>query len=237
LSETAARFVYDVQDITKTAYQTRNLLRFVNNIRQLSNDINDLMKSPTIDKYFWTAVQLMRTITSLRRLLRLLRAASSTGAVLGGIAEVVGGDMGVGMGPTLPPPFMGFAPMSVAITANRNSTPIGIDYLDISMIPEESREAVQGVLERDAPNTVEDAYRSLQSQVKVWTGRLGGSIRWFPEPMGVSIQAGEYYADWVEEGHQSFTGYHYLQYAADMARMRLPGKIREELNKVINKEA
>jgi len=91
LSETAARFVYDVQDITKTAYQTRNLLRFVNNIRQLSNDINDLMKSPTIDKYFWTAVQLMRTITSLRRLLRLLRAASSTGSAKARMAVTTAG--------------------------------------------------------------------------------------------------------------------------------------------------
>ena len=234
MSRASVQFIYDVRDVTKTVYQTRNLLRFVNNIRQISNDVQDLIKNPNMAKAFWTLIQIMRTIGSLRRLLRSLRSASREGALLGGLGSIK--EMLIYDEPDTPlPPTIGFQPFMMRVSANRNQSPISIDAIDLSMIPQEFSESVQMVLERDAPNVVEDAQRILESKVINWTGKLAASIQWYPEPMGVRINAGEFYADWVEEGQRSFTGYHYMQEAADLARMRLPEQIRAELNKVINK--
>lgn len=231
----SAQFLYDTRDVTRTVYQTRNLLRFVNNIRQLSNDVQDLMKEPNMAKAFWTLIQLMRLISSLRRLLRSMRSVTREAALLGGLGEIR--EILIGDVPdTTVPPLIGFQPFMMRVSANRNQSPISIDAIDISMIPQEFAESVQMVLERDAPNVVEDAQRILESKVINWTGRLAASIRWYPEPMGVRISADEFYADWVEEGQRTFTGYHYMQEAADLARMRLPEQIRAELNKIVNKQ-
>lgn len=150
------------------------------------------------------------------------------------------GEIPIGDGPIIPPPFAGFAPMTVNVEAFRENMPMGLDGIDISMIPEESMEAVQRVLEADAPLTVEDARRILESRIiypERSTGDLSGSISWMPQSFGTRIYAGMPYSWWVEQGQRIFTGHWYMRDATEEARMRLPQKIRDELGKIIKGEA
>lgn len=233
--ETTVRFVYEMKDVTKTIYQTRALLRSINNIRLITRDIQEVMKAPNLANVFWLLVNLSRMYNTLRRLLRLLRSATKEAALLGGIIEIP--ERIIGDGPTIPQlPMMGFAPMEMRVEAFRENIPMGLDGIDLSMIPEQSMEAVQRVLEEDAPITVEDAKRILVSRIiypELSTGWLESSISWMPEAFGTRIYAGAHYAWWVEQGHQTFLGHHYLKDATDMARMRLPEKIRNELSKIL----
>lgn len=226
-------FSHSFNDINASVNQTHALLRSINAFRQTFNDINNLIKKPTLVNFFWTAVQLIRTYRTIRRLMKLAAIGSSKAASVVGIAAAMA-EPDIGPEPVIPETVMSFAPMEVSIEAFKENTPMKLESLDLSMIPEQSRGAVQRILEDDAQITVEDAYMMLESQVKVWTGNLGNSIQWQPQTNGVRIFADAYYAYWVERGHDTFPGYWYMNYAFNNARMRLPLKIRAELNNIIN---
>lgn len=243
MSNVYAEFLYEVKDIHGTIRQTQSLLRFVNNLRQTFNDINDLMKAPTIGKYFWTLIQILRTYQSLRRLLKLLQAASGKAAVLGGIGEVAG--VISGAEPAIPgAPPIGFAPMQISVEAFRDNVPIRVESIDLSMLPEQTRAQLQSLFNEDAETTVLDARAILNERVSnyvsknadyMYTGNrtLENSIRHERTSNGYRVVADAYYAWWVEQGHQSFSGHWFMGDAAEMAKVRLPMRVREALRELM----
>ena len=230
-----SNFQYEVSDINNSIRRTNNLLRAVNAVRNLVNDIKDVWDRPTATKFFWTIIQLSRTYTALRRLFRVVNAESNLGASLMGIATgsiMEGGADGVADGGA----ELDFSQLTMRVDAFRENLPMSIDGLDISNLPEKSMEIIQMLLEADAEETVADAKAILVSRIlhpEQSTGFLESSIYWQPEIFGTRIIANAPYAWWVEQGHDSFPGHWYMQGATDLARQRLPQKISEELNQLI----
>lgn len=242
--ESSIRFLYEVKDINKSIRQTQSLLRVINNLRQMINDVQDLMKKPSLAKFFWVAIQLIRTYNSLRRLLRLLQMETRTAALLGGLGEIKQEYIGDGIVPT--PPVGIFEPISMSVQAYRDNIPMELERIDMSNFPEASREALQRVFEVDAEMTVMDARAILNERVNNYVSpdpsyqysgnrNLENSINWRSTTNGVTVYADAYYAWWVEQGHHSFGGHWFMGDAAEMAKQRLPLKIQEELYRLIGK--
>ena len=100
---------------------------------------------------------------------------------------------------------------------------------------------LQAILEEDAEITVRDAQEILTARIirpEESTGDLSTSISWMSEVFGTRIFASIFYSEWVEDGHALpgggfFTGHHYMRDAVARARLRLPEKIRLQLNGLI----
>ena len=56
---------------------------------------------------------------------------------------------------------------------------------------------------------------------------------WYPETDGVRITADAYYANWVEAGHGTFMGHHFMEDAFNLAKERLDLKVKAELDTLI----
>lgn len=235
-------FSYDVKDINNTMRQTGALLRAVNNIRLTYRDITTLGDKPSFARLFWLIVQISRTYTSLRRIIRMVQIEMATGSAKAGILS---GIIPISEPPVIDAPQLDLSGLSISLNAFRNSESISLDKLDITNITEEAREKLQRVFEAEAQETAEDAKNILDakiaSYVSQWTvrpttGRLRDSIRWEPQPDGARVVADMPYAWWVEEGQRTFGGHHYLKTAFEFSKMRLPLKIREELNGLLFNE-
>ena len=216
--------------------RTNALLRSVNAIRNTINDLKDLAKKPTAAKFFWTLMQISRTYSSLRRLYNLTKGEMTSGALFMGlkpprtpnIAEAVG---------LLVAPTLDFSALDVRIDAFRENIPMRLQGIDLSGLPEKSSIMIQAILEEDAEITVNDAKELLSSRIlhpEDSTGDLEASIYWEPEVFGTRIIAGMPYAWWVERGHDNFMGHWYMKDATDRARIRLPEKIRMQINGLLS---
>lgn len=228
-------FQYTVEDINNSVRRTNVLLRSANAVRLSIRDIQGLLKDPNLAKFMWTLIQLSRTYNSLRRLYKLIIAETNkAAAVIGYIRE-----------PPLPevpaPPMLTFPDFQVRVDAFRENIPIGLDGIDLSDLPEKSSIMLQAILEEDAEQTVLDAKEILSDRIlhpEESTGTLETSIGWQPEVFGTRLYASAFYAWWVETGHRTrgggyFPGHWYMTDAVTRAKLRLPDKIKLELNGLI----
>lgn len=236
MSTTQVNFTYNVEDINNGIRKTNNLLRAINATRLSFVDMQGLLQKPTFAKFMWTVIQLSRTYTAWRRLYRaVIREVNAGGNVVGMALNILEPPM-----KELPTPsILPIQPLSVRVEAFRENLPMGLNGLDISNLPADTEALLQQILEEDAEETVADAREILVSRIlhpEKSTGTLEASIGWMPEVFGTRIYANAFYAWWVEEGQRTFTGHHYLRGATDLARQRLPDKIREALNQLITEE-
>ena len=233
-------FNYDVTDVNNSVRETNVLLRAANAVRLSYRDINDVMKDPTFTKIMWMLIQLSRTYNALRRLNKLLvYETNKAGAIINFIIP----------DPTMVTPptaqFISTAPLSVRVDAFLDNRPVRLDRIDLSNLPEESSIMIQAIMEEDAEITVRDAQQILTERIlhpEESTGDLSTSIGWMSEVFGVRIFANMYYSAWVEEGHMLpgggyFSGHHYMADAVARAKLRLPEKLREQLNGLISNES
>jgi hypothetical protein len=236
--ESVALFGYTLSDINQSLRRTNSLLRGINNVRLLIGDIQDVIRRPSVANIFWTIVQLSRFYNTIRRLQRLIAIeVNDTTGMLGWMQKiaipVITGDINIPTGGI--DLMMGLGPMEMRIEAFRENIPMKLEGIDLSMIPEEAQEALQKIFEEDAALTAEDARRILRSRIiypESSTGFLESSIGWMPDTMGARVYAGAPYAWWVEEGQRTFTGHHYLRDAVEESKLRLPDKIRAELDRL-----
>jgi len=226
------QFTYTVEDINNSVRRTNVLLRSANAVRLSARDLKQVMEKPTFTNIMWTLIQLSRTYNTLRRLYKLIIAETNiAAAIIGVIIEppTGGGDI-----PT--PSAFSVPPLTMRVEAFRENLPMGLEGIDISELPEETLSVLQRVLEEDAEETVADAKAILVSRIlhpEESTGTLEASIGWMPEIFGTRIYANAFYSWWVEEGQRTFRGHHYMKGATDLARQRLPEKIKFELNQLI----
>ena len=242
LSNNVYEFTYDVEDINNSIRRTNTLLRAANAVRLSIRDIKEVFEKPNIARIMWTLVQLSRTYNALRRLQKLVIAEMNTATSIMGLMQRI-------MEPPLPPTGGGDIPtsfnfdaLSVRVDAFLENIPIGLNGIDLTNLPENSRIILQTLIEEDAEETVADAKAILNSRIIAAPDEhsyfLESSIHWQPQVDGVRILADAYYAWWVESGHKTrgggyFPGHWYLTGATDLAKQRLPNKIREALNGLI----
>lgn len=243
MSINAYEFTYSVEDINNSIRTTNTLLRAANAIRLSIRDIKDLFEKPNFAKFMWTLIQISRTYTAIRRLQRLVIAEMNAGAGLVGLIQRIAE-------PPLPTelprdiPVFDFNALTVRVDAFRENLPIGLNSIDLTNLPEESRIMLQALIEDDAQVTVENAQALLHGRIlhpEDSTGFLESGIRWQSQVDGVRILADAPYAWWVERGHRTrgggyFPGHWYLTDAVELARQRLPERIRYELNGLIFQE-
>lgn len=236
--EAYSRFTYSVEDINQSVRRTNALLRAANAVRLSIRDIRQVWRKPTLANVTWTLVQLSRTYSALRRVMRLLVAETNAAASLSGIMRrIIMPPTGEGDIPA--PPEFDLSILDVRVDAFRENLPMRLEGVDLSWIPEESKTMIQGILEEDAQQMVNDAKMVLAQRIihpELSTGFLGSSIGWMPEVDGVRVYAGAPYSWWVERGHDNFMGHWYLKTATDWAKLRLPEKIRAEINGLIFQE-
>ena len=65
---------YNVEGIHESVMATKSLLYAVNAVRLTIKDIQMVMEKPTFANVMWTAIQITRAYTHIRRLIRLARA-------------------------------------------------------------------------------------------------------------------------------------------------------------------
>lgn len=218
--------------------RTNTLLRAANAIRHAVVDIKRTWEKPNLANFMWTIVQISRAYTALRRLHKLIvLEAQETTSILGLMRRIVYVE------PSRIPerwPIIDPTAISVRADAFLDNRPITLDRIDMSGLPEESRTMIQAIIEEDAEITVADAREKLEYEVTSnkgrWSGTLASSIGWQPQTDGVRVLADAYYAAWVEEGHQSFGGYHYMDYAFKRMRLRLPEKVKLQIRGLIYEE-
>ena len=231
MSVTQTQFTYNIEDVNQSIRRTNVLLRAANALRLTYRDIKQVMEKPTITNIMWTLVQISRTYNALRRLHKLVMFETNKAAAIIGflIPET----------PVKAPPspeFFSIPPLSMRVDAFLDNRPVRLDRIDLSGLPETSSIMIQAIMEEDAEITVQDAQEILTSRIlhpEQSTGDLSASIDWMSEVFGTRIFANMYYSAWVEEGHDNFTGHHYMADAVARARLRLPDKIRQQLNGLI----
>lgn len=238
MSSVSASYTYSIEDINGTIRSTNNLLRSVNALRVTFKDLQEVARKPTAANIFWTLIQISRIYTSLRRLNKdILDEAKQSREfmkLLRGIRYVEPPSI-----PTITVPSepFGFSALSLNVQAYRENLSMRLEGVDLSNLPDETREKLQWVVEDDADMTVQDARSILRSRIihpAESTGNLEQSIGWTKQVDGVLISADMPYAWWVEEGQRTFTGHHYLRDAVAMSRQRLPLRIKAELNALIS---
>lgn len=242
LMSVAKNFIYDIKDIDYDVRKTNILLRALNSVRLSWRDIAELNSKTNFTQLFWTVIQLSRTYTSLRRLYKLIiNEANIATSIIGLVRKITEPPIiGVGgIGEGIPSPDL--TSLNVNVNAFLNNLPIDLNKISLMNLPEEAVMVLQELLEEEAEIIVNDARKSLRSQVINWTGFLGSSIGWMPQVDGVRVYADAYYGLWVEEGHRLpkggfFEGYHYMRTATEAAEIRLPEKIRGRLNELIYNE-
>lgn len=87
--------VYNVQDINRVVAPTKSVLYAVNALRLSIKDIELVMRGPTFANVMWTAIQLMRTWTHIRRLIRMATAEQQAFAAQSVATQALVGRMGV----------------------------------------------------------------------------------------------------------------------------------------------
>ena len=241
MSTLQASFLYTVNDINGSIRRTNTLLRGVNALRLTVRDINQLFESPSIPKFFWTMIQLTRTYNSLRRIYLLTMQEINKGTTLTNIVSKIP----IVVPKKVPPPPTGggdiFSDLTVRVDAFLDNRPITLDKLDLTHIPDDTRILLQEIMEDEAEIIVDDMRYLLQERIlhpEASTGFLEASIGWMPEVFGTRIFANAYYSAWVEEGHRLpgggvFTGHHYMRDGFERTKLRLPEKIKAELNGLI----
>lgn len=240
-----AEFTQSVEDINKTVRRTNTLLRAVNAVRHAYVDLKQLIEEPNVARLMWTLVQISRAYTALRRLYRLVSVEMNKAtSFLDLLART-----------TVPPPVKGIEepgivldfPLSVKVEAYMQGKPMKLEGVDLTELPKNTSTMLDAILEEDAEQTVEDARRVLDERIasytspyspagRVTTGYLRDSIGWRKHLSGTRITAEAPYAWWVEEGQRTFEGHHYMKTAVDYARLRLPEKIRLEVNGLLFNE-
>jgi hypothetical protein len=238
MSSLSAAFLYDVQDIHNSIRRTNTLLRGVNAVRLLGRDIKQLVDRPTVAGFFWTLIQITRAYNALRRIYIITMLEMNKGITKTRLVKAIP----FAIPKPLPPEVSSyemFDSLNVRVDAFLNNMPITLDKIDLTDLPNNTRIMVQAIMEEDAEQTVLDAQDILISRIlhpEDSTGFLSASIGWMPEVSGTRIFADAYYSWWVEEGHDNFTGHHFMADATERARLRLPEKIRLELNGLIFNE-
>jgi hypothetical protein len=234
MSQLEYGFSYTVEDINRSIRRTNVLLRAANAIRLSIRDIKQVARAPNIANVMWTLVQLSRTYNALRRIHKLIVSeAQVAGSLMGLMRRIAYVEPGVA--PEVGATF-DLNALSVRVNAFRENIPMGLNGVDISDWPEEHRTMLQALMEDDAQVTVDNAKALLAGRIlhpEQSTGFLESSIYWQPQVDGVRLIAGAPYAWWVERGHESFTGHWYMRDAVELARVRLPERIRYELNGLI----
>lgn len=239
MSQVEYGFTYSVEDINNNVRRTNVLLRAANAIRLSVRDLKQIARSPNLSNVMWTLVQLSRTYNALRRLHRLIVAEANTAGSLMGLTRRI-----IYVEPTMAPEVgatFDLNALSIRVDAFRENIPMGLPGIDLSNLPEETLIIIQALLEDDADITVSDAKSILVGRIlhpEESTGFLESSIYWQPQIDGVRLIAGAPYAWWVERGHHTrgggyFPGHWYMTGAIDLARQRLPNRIREQLNELI----
>jgi hypothetical protein len=233
-------FKYQIQDINNSIRRTRTLLMTINGIRNLARDVSDVLKKPTFTNVMWTIIHLIRIYRRMDRLNTLLLAEAARSKKLMGfligigyIPLVILTDLPVGGGEG---GGVLVGSIGMRTEAYMNNLPINLDSIRFDGLTEETQSRLQKVFEDDAELTVYDARRILNGKIidKIRSTRnLEESIGWRPEVDGVKITADAYYADWVEEGHDSFGGHHFMFEAFEMAKPRLDMKVKAELDSLI----
>jgi len=232
--EAAASFSYSVEDVNNTVRQTNVLLRAANAVRLSVRDIQQSWRDPSVANIMWTLVQLNRTYNALRRLHRLVTTeAQAAGSLMGLMKRIVYVEP---MAAPLVAPILDLRGLTVRVNAFRENIPMGLNGIDISEWPEKHRTMLQALMEDDAQVTVENAKELLHRRIlhpEQSTGFLESSIFWQSQIDGARIIANAPYAWWVERGHDNFMGHWYLTDAVNLARIRLPERIKYELNGLI----
>ena len=232
-------FKYQIQDINNSMRRTRTLLMSLNGIRNIARDISDVLKKPTLTNVMWMLMHIMRVYRRLNRLDALLLAEAKRSGELMKLLTGIGfippkkGELPIG---DAPGGLLGSFMIGMKTEAYMNNLPIRLDSIQFDGLTEEARNRLQQVFEDDAEMTVIDARSILRSRIiypELSTGILESSIAWFPETDGVRITADAYYANWVESGHQTFMGHHFMEDAFNLAKERLDLKVKAELDTLI----
>ena len=72
MSEKVYTVRYNVEGIHEQVMATKSLIYALNAVRLSIKDIEMVMRGPTIQNVMWTAIQLTRTYTHLRRIIRMV---------------------------------------------------------------------------------------------------------------------------------------------------------------------
>lgn len=226
----SASFTYEIDDLNNSIRRTNTLLRAANAIRHMVNDIQELWRKPTLAKFMWTLINISRAYAALRRLHRLtLAEAQDAGTLMGLMKRIIYVPPDAPPGP--PPPF-DLRMLSVRVDAFRENLPMGLEGIDISDWPEEHRTMIQAIIEDEAQVTADNARELLHRRIlhpEQSTGFLESNIHWQPQVDGARVVADAPYAWWVERGHDSFMGHWYLHDAVELAKIRLPDRIKNEI--------
>ena len=230
-------FTYTIEDVNGSVRKTNSLLRSLNAVRVFVHDIQEFQRDPTLARMFWTLVNLSRTFNSLKRLSKLLQQESNVS---------LGFIKGLGQIPIIDSPEvdelmggLGTFDLSLRVEAFRENMPMGLEGVDLSGLPEASRRRLQEIFEDDADMTVMDARQMLRERIlhpESSTGNLEHSIGWQAQTNGTRIYADAFYSWWVENGQRTFLGHHFLKDATERARVRLPMRIKAELDALIKDE-
>lgn len=104
---------YKVEGIHESVMMTKSLLYSLNAVRLSIRDIQMVMSGPTIQNMMWTAIQLTRTYTHMRSLIKKIRAAMLTPTMKYFLATGGVGPLPPGILPTA----FAFAMVNPAVTA------------------------------------------------------------------------------------------------------------------------
>lgn len=236
MSTLSASFLYSVEDINQSIRGTNTLLRGVNAFRLLGRDIKQVWEKPTIAKIFWTAIQFTRAYNAFRRIYNLtMDEANGVISFTRIFPEIQKALLSESDNLSISGTDFTdlFKDLNVRADVFLDNRPVTIDKLDLTDLPDNARIMIQGILEEDAEITVADAQEILTSRImhpEQSTGDLSASIGYMPEVFGTRIFANMYYSAWVEEGHDNFSGHHYMRDALSRAKLRLPEKIRTQIN-------
>jgi len=235
MSNVVSNYKYNITGLDQTVRKTNNFLRFVNAFRLSIKDIQDVLKAPTLANFMWTLIQLTRTYTALKRLMKSIESESS--ALLSGSQAAL-----LGITPNLGPQHVSnqfissLNAIQLNVTAKMNDVPIGMERLDLSTYPDRLNILLQRNVEAEAEQTADEAKRLLRERIlhpEDSTGFLESTIGWTPTNPGATVFADAFYSFWVEEGQRSFTGHHFLRDATEAGRIRLSERLREEIDTLI----
>ncbi len=235
MSSLQTSFRYTVEDINNSVRKTNILLRGINALRLSIRDIRRTFQEPTMANFFWTLIQIMRTYNALRRLYKITLAEMNKGIKITKMFKTIPMVEPMAI-PEVTVSYDMLSSFDVRVETFRENLPIPVQEIDLSELPEESSIMIQAILEEDAEITVEDARQILTERIiypEQSTGFLAASIGWMPETFGTRIYANAFYAWWVERGQRTFTGHWYMRDATARARLRLPEKIRMQINGLI----
>jgi len=237
---------YDVNALDSQIRRTNSLLRFLNAARATVQDFKQLADDPTFAEFFWTLMQLFRTFTALRRLMRNLQGETQ-GLIGIGRMGIRRAPPAIGMGALADPTLIfqrmdvvqrmmeGYGLIGVNIDASINNTPVPIERIDLSNLPELTTNQLQQIMEEEGTVAAIKAKQLLRQRIlhPPTTGRLESSIQMTRQLPGVTIEATAPYSFWVEEGQRSFEGHHFLRDVVPEMRRRITEKIIIRLNRLI----